>query len=415
MGMFSRLGKPMATLSLIAGLCLTHCAIIPISSAAAATSSSQAYTIDQQARTITIHPTADAATQINNALAYLNKRPDQHNAWTLKFMPGRYLLDKSIRMDNLQNVALISDRQNPAILRKDPATFKNEYLFYTRFSKNVTISGFDIYGLTIEFKPELYATTNNYIWHDQGLYFGSCNGVLVNENRFFNFGNAALRVTTTERDPIQGVNSFNTTVLRNYFRNVYQVTTTSNDTIHGGSSNYYFMGNTFDELRGSLKFASRTPGAENVRIHFNSIRSGNTDGIEIVGYNNVEVYKNIIHNVARHAINCYSNGRSSNGFQWGNNLQFISNKISDAKWGLRFSADAFGDGFSPTPDKVAIQNNTFSNISGPSPAIALSNGVFKTPNITQNTLNNIISKQYISTGRSIAPVVTGNTADNKPI
>lgn len=410
MRFLSRVVKPLSALALVVSLGFAPCVTLLSS---AADSPTQAYTIDNQARTITIQPTADAATQINNVLAHLNRRPDQNNMWTVKFQPGRYLLNKSIRLDRLQNVSLVSDRRNPAILRKDPATFKNEYLFYTRFSKNVAISGFDIYGLSIEFKPELYATSTNYIWHDQGLYFGSCNGVMVNENRFFNFGNAALRITTTEADPVPGVNSFNSTVLRNYFRNVYQVTTTSNDTIHGGTSNYYFMGNTFDELRGSLKFASRTAGATDVRVHFNNIRSGNTDGIEIVGYNNLEVYKNKIQNVARHAINCYSNGRSGNGFQWGDNLRFISNEISGANWGLRFSADAFGDGYHPSPNNVAIEKNLFSNIKGPSPAIALSNGTFKAPTIMDNKLNNILSKQYISPGNSVNPKIANNMADNK--
>jgi hypothetical protein len=279
----------------------------------------------------------------------------------------------------------------------------------------VTFSGFDIYGLSEAFKPELYANSTNPIWHDQGLYFGSCNGVLVNENRFFNFGNAALRITTTEADPVRGVNSFNSSVLRNYFRNVYQVTTTSNDTIHGGTSNYYFMGNTFDELRGSLKFASRTAGATDVRVHFNNIRSGNTDGIEIVGYNNLELYKNKIQNVARHAINCYSNGRSGSGFQWGDNIHFISNEISGANWGLRFSADAFGDGYHPSPNNIKIEKNLFNGITGPSPAIVLSDGTFKAPTITDNQLNNIISKKYISAENSINPKIQNNMGENKPL
>jgi hypothetical protein len=413
MRFLSSVTKPVSALVVAVALSMATCA--SQLSFAATGSPAQAYTIDSKARTITLQPTADAANQINNALLYLNKRADQSNVWTVRFRPGRYMLSKSIRLDRLQNVSLVSDRKNPAILKKDPATFKNEYLFYTRFSKNVTVSGFDIYGLSVTFKPELYATSTSPIWRDQGLYFGSCNGVLVNENRFFNFGNAALRITTTEADPVLGVNSFNSSVLQNYFRNVYQVTTTSNDTIHGGTSNYYFRGNTFDELRGSLKFASRTPGATNVRVHYNNIRSGNTDGIEIVGYNNMEFYKNKIQNVAGHAINCYSNGRSVSGFQWGDNIQFISNEISGANWGLRFSADAFGDGYRPSPNNIKIEKNLFNNITGPSPAIALSNGIFKALTITDNQLNNIISKKYILAENSVNPKIENNMGDNKPL
>lgn len=379
------------------------------------TASPAAYTIDVQSKTIVLHATPDAATQINQVLAYLNKRPDQDTLWTVKFQPGRYVLDRRIFADRLKNVTLISVQNQGAILRKDPLKFKDEYLFYTRFSKNVTISGFDIYGLTIDFNLSNYDSLQNPVWHDQGVYFGSCNGVTVNENRFFNFGNAALRITTDNSDPVSGVNSFNSNVIRNYFRNVFQVTTTSNDTIHGGSANYVFFANTFDELRGSLKFASRTPGAKNVLVQWNSIRSSSTDGIEIIGYTDMDISKNVIQNVARHAINCYSNGRSSAGFQWGDNLSFTDNQISNAAWGFRFSADPFSDGFQPVPNKVTFSRNIITGISGGSPAIALSNGTFHTPSINNNQLNLIASKKYIAPGNSVQPTITGNTADNKPL
>jgi hypothetical protein len=380
---------------------------------AAGTASPPTYSLDTKSRIITIHRKGDAATQINNALSYLAARPDKNLPWTVKFDGGSYYLSKSLFAEKLENVSLVSDRGNPAILVKGP-DFSGEYLFYTRFSTNVTMRGFDFYGQTKHYNPSNYGTDpNTPVWRDQGLYFGSSNGVTVNMSRFFNFGNAAIRVTTTEKDPIPGVNSFNTQITQNYFNNVFQISTTSNDTIHGGSSNFLFQGNTFDYLRGSVKFATRTPGASSVYIRYNSIRSSSMDGLEIVGYTNVEVSNNQFQNIARNAVNCYSNERAAKGFAWGDGLTFKNNTINNTGGGIRFSADAFPDGFQPTPSNVTISNNTISNLNGNAPAITLLKGPFSGLKVTNNQFSNIPSKKYIylqQHGESTE--ISGNKAEN---
>lgn len=374
------------------------------------------YTLDAKNHIITIHPTGDASTQINSAFTYLANRSDQDTPWTMKFDAGKYYLERQIGANSLKNVTLLSDRNNPAILIKSPS-FQNEYLFYTRFSKNIAVKNFDFYGLSRVYNPNNYTSDPTApVWMDQGLYFGSSNGVVVNMNRFFSFGNAAIRITTTERDPVRGVNSFNSEVTQNYFNNVFQVTTTSNDTVHGGSSDFLFQGNTFDDLRGSIKFASRTAGASNVYIRYNTIRSSSTDGIEIVGYVNMDIYKNVFQNIARNAINCYSNGRSVTGFQWGENITFRNNTVKNTGGGFRFSADAFGDGFQPIPKNVTFTANEFSDLTGSAPAITLLNSPFPGLTITNNKFNNIPSKTYYYIQqKSTSMSISNNQADNKSL
>lgn len=382
----------------------------------AESASNAIYTINPTAHAIAIHNTGDAATQINSALNYLANRADKGTPWTVTFDGGKYVLSKRIGADKLQNVSLVSDPKNPAILVKAQG-FNTEYLFYTRFSQNISIRGFDLYGLSRVYKESNYTSDPQApVWVDQGLYFGSSNGVIVNMNRFFSFGNAAVRITTTERDPVPGVNSFNSQVTQNYFNNVFQVSTTSNDTIHGGTANFLFQGNTFDNLRGSVKFASRTPGATNVIIRHNSIRSSSADGLEIVGYNNLEVSNNIFQNIARNAVNCYSNGRSSAGFQWGDNLSFKNNTVNNTGGGFRFSADPFMDGFQPVPTHVSFTDNTFSNLTGNAPAITLLNSVFPALVITNNQFSNIPSKKYVYIQQKTADMnFQNNKADSKLI
>lgn len=381
---------------------------------AANTTATVSYSLDVKSRLITIHPKGDVSAQINSALSYLVNRPDKNIPWSLKFEGGNYYLSKGLVAEKLENVSLISDRSKPAILIKKP-DFASEYLFYTRFSKNVSLRGFDFHGLTKGYNPASYvADPSASVWRDQGLYFGSSNGITVNMSRFFNFGNAAIRVTTTERDPVHGVNSFNTLITQNYFNNVFQISTTSNDIIHGGSSNFLFQGNTFDNLRGSIKFATRTPGAHSVYIRHNSIRNSSTDGIEIVGYTKLEVSNNQFQNIARNAVNCYSNERAAKGFAWGDELTFKNNVINNTGGGIRISADTFPDGYQPAPKNVSITSNTISNLTGNAPAITLLKGPFNGLKVTDNQFNNIPSKKYIYLQQqSSDSTISGNKVENK--
>lgn len=373
-----------------------------------------AYQLDSAHRTINVSPgsSAEASTSdLRNALNYLVNRSDKANLWTIKLAPGSYYINKQIAVSNLQNAALVSDMNNPAKLIKDK-TFSSatggEYILNFKFGKNLSVSGMQFYGQTT------FANDSNPVWPDQGIDFGSCNTVLVKNNGFYNFGNSALRVTTTERDPVKGVNSFNTQVLNNLFNNVYQISTTPNDDIHGGTANYVLQGNVFYNLRGSVKFASRTAGAKNVKILNNKINGGDHYAFEINNYNDMEIRGNIIQNVKEFALNIYNNTRATQTFAWGNNFTIADNKITNVGRGIRFSTEPYANGYSYTPTNVSFVNNTMDGVKDTSGMAAISqvNGKVSGLNITSNKLSNIANKKYIGYSSSSTNVTYYNNLVN---
>ncbi len=373
---------------------------------------SWAYSLNASNHTITVSPTGDYNQDARNALAYLVDRPDSETLWTLQFRPGKYMLSLPLYSVGLKNVNILSDPANPAKLIKGPDFNQAEYIFYTRMSSNVKLQGFEFYGKT-SFQDNL-----NPVWPDQGVYFGSCRNVVVDQNKFFNFGNAALRITTSEVDPTPGVNSFNSVVTHNFFNNIYQVSTTSNDKIHGGTHGYRMEKNTFVNLRGSVKFASRTPGAGDVHLLNNVFNGGDHFGLEIDNYNDMEIRGNQFANIKSVAINIYTagdQGKIAQGFPWGNNFTIADNTIQNSGRGIRFCPSPFFDGTVVTPTHLVIDNNNLSAIEDSNrnvAAIAIMKGKVKDVQITRNHMRDIQSKNYISlTPGSTQITDSGNTAE----
>jgi len=390
-------------LALLSGFCWNSIAATPT------------YSLDTQKHTITIHNTGDATTEINSALSYLVNRKDTNIPWNMKFDGGKYSISNILFSERLQNVNFISDPKKPAILAKID-NFPTEYLFYTRYSKNISLTGFTFIGNTATYMPQNYVTGTSIGWKDQGVYFGSSNGVIISNNRFYNIGDAAIRITTTERDPVRGVDSFNTKIIGNYFNNIFQVTTTSNDLVHGGSASLLVQDNIFDHIWGSIKFASRTDGATNVVFHHNAINNSATDGLEIVGYNNIEISNNTLQNIARNAANCYTNNVSASGFEWGDNLSFKNNIINNTGGGIRISADTYIDGFQPQPKNVTISGNSITNLKGTAPALTLLKSSFPGLTVTANQFSNIPSKIYFYMPiKNAQALLTGNKLNNTPL
>lgn len=368
-------------------LALTGSWLIPASSA-------YAYSLDTTNHLITVSPSGDYTADARSAIEYLLQRPDKDVTWTLKFNPGKYYLSLPLYSVGLQNVNIVSNPSNPAQLIKVPK-FPQDYIFYTRMSKNIKIRGFEFYGHTS------FQNNSNPVWPDQGIYFGSCNNVTVDNNKFFNFGNCALRVTTSEADPVQGINSFNTTVTNNYFNNIYQIATTSNDNVHGATASYTLANNTFVNLRGSVKFATRTEGAKDIHVLNNTINGGDHYGLEIDNFNNFEIRGNTIENIKSVAINIYTAGdkdKIKNGFPWGDNFTIAGNILKSCGRGIRFSHEPFYDGYQYVPHNLVIDSNTLNTVKEPNkavPAIAVINGKIDGIKLSQNKLASIASKNYI--------------------
>lgn len=367
------------------------------------------YVLDAANHTLTLSPAADATSAVSSALNYLTQRADKDVKWTLKFKPGNYGVTRAIRADYLQNVDLVSDKNSPAVFIKAP-TMQSEYILYFRFAKTISMSGFTFYGKT------RFESNSNPVWTDQGVYFGSCNGVNVEWNKFYNFGNAALRVTTDNYDPVKGVNSFNTRVYGNIFNNVYQISTTSNDDIHGATANYSFEYNSVYNLRASVKFASRTPGAKNVKVMYNIFKGSDIYGLEIDNYTDFYISSNTFENIKSVAINAYTNERAQE-FAWGDNFTIYKNKISDSGRGIRFSPNAYPSGFTFVPKNLKIMNNTLANISATDPyvpAIGVFKGKVDGVTITGNTLSGLTNGKAVGYTTGCTNLnVSGNTLDAK--
>ncbi len=374
-------------------------------------SAALAYETDAVNHVVTLTPNTDmnkTTTDMRNALGFLVKRPDKTTQWTLKLNPGQYVLSGQVTTNGLQNTIITSaDLTHPAQLLKKPgwdSATSAEYLLFNSMCQNVQLIGLEFYGQTS------FAANADPYWPDQGVYFGSCNVVKVDSNKFFNFGNAALRVATWERDPIAGVDSFKTMVSNNLFNNIYQTSTTVQDNIHGGTNASTWLNNTFVNLRGSVKFASRTGGAGNIEFFNNVINGGDHFGLEINNYSKFNLRGNRISNIKSVAMNIYTGGTVD--FPWGDNFTIANNIIDTVGRGIRYEHNP-----DYVPQNLVIDSNTLSNVNDvPNiPAIWVTNGNVNGVSITKNKLSNITNKKYIgvSTGSTNVSILD-NTLDGLP-
>lgn len=380
-----------------------------------------AYQLDSANHVLNVTPSATpaATTQdLRSALSYLTKRPDKDTTWTMKFAPGKYVLAAQVSSAGLQNTILSSNPEAPAQLIKvngwDSAT-SAEYLLSFKMANKIQLLGFEFYGQTD------FANSSDSYWPDQGVYLGSCNIVKVDGNKFNNFGNAALRVVTDAHDPVVGVNSFKTLVSNNTFNNIYQTATTATDKLHGGTAQSSWINNTFYNLRGSIKFASRTPGAEKIEFLNNKVNGGDHYGLEIDNYNDFTIKGNTFQNIKQHAMTIYTNGSGalmSKGFPWGDNFTISNNNINNVGYGVRYAHNAFWDGTQNIPKNIIIDSNTFSSVTNTTsytPVISVTGGIVDGLQVTNNKMSGITNKKYIavqagSTNVSVLNNVVDGTA-----
>jgi hypothetical protein len=372
-----------------------------------------AYQKDAATHTLTVSPSTNAAQNTNElrgALSFLVSRPDKTTPWRLLLNPGKYVMSAQVIAQGLQNTTIASaNPASPAKLVKMPgwnSATSAEYLLNFRMGKNINLSGIEFYGQTS------FATNVNPYWPDQGVYFGSCDTVKIDKNKFYNFGNSALRVATWERDPVVGVHSFNTTVTNNLFNNIYQTSTTVQDNIHGASAHYTMANNNFVNVRGSIKFASRTPGATDVHFINNVINGGDHFGLEINNYQNFEIRGNTIANIKGVAMDIYT-AAGIPGFKWGDNFTIADNTIKTSRRAIRFSHEAAIDGFQNIPTNMVISNNTMSGITEPNtgvPALMEERGKVSGLQVTGNKFYSVASKKYISVTQGSTGVSILNNA-----
>lgn len=359
------------------------------------------YEIDSPNYTLTVSPTKSPQTttdDLQKAFSYLASRKDTQNRWTLSLNPGQYYLTKQIGIRGLQNTVITSsDLTKPAQLIKVSGwDDKNgDYILAFRMAKMVHLIGIEFYGHTD------FAKGPNPDWGDQGVYLGSCQIIKVDKNKFYNFGNAALRVVTDARDPVQGVNSFKTQVSNNIFNNIYQTATTSTDPSHGGTAQSTWSKNTFINLRGSVKFASRTPGGRQIEFINNIINNSDHFGLEIVNYSDFLIKGNTMQNIKEHAITLYTDGDPTimkKGFAWGDNITISSNVIKNVGYGIRYSHKPFFDGTQNTPKNLVIDNNIIDTVTTSTsyiPAIQITGSSVDGLQVSNNKMSNIRNSNYL--------------------
>lgn len=145
---------------------------------------------------------------------------------------------------------------------------------------------------------------------DDGFDFSSVRHANIHDGSIRHCGDSALRVESngayygaqTTSNPLGGVSNEQIVVERNDFFNCYQTSTTAQSTMVGGAKNIAFLNNTFEYHRGSVKFATRVPGARGIRIWGNTIISSDNHGLEIGSICDLDIMGNSISNVFNQGI-----------------------------------------------------------------------------------------------------------------
>ncbi|MCP4482050.1 MAG: hypothetical protein GY817_04500, partial [bacterium] len=158
---------------------------------------------------------------------------------------------------------------------------------------------------------------------DYGLRVLSGERVEISGNTFKNLGDSAWTVASASGGTAGKTQSKDVTVTGNIFDNVWQVSTTGNS---GGVIGYTFSSNICN-MKGAVKFASRSDNAKNLIISDNVIVSETSAGIELVGYVDVLITNNTIDGKT-YGINAYVNTLSEAATSPLENIKVESNIIT---------------------------------------------------------------------------------------
>ncbi|RJG48462.1 right-handed parallel beta-helix repeat-containing protein [Motilimonas pumila] len=308
---------------------------------------------------------------------------------------GTYTTCKTIRINNVKNISLIG--LGEVVFEKCDKDYKNAN--YTLL-KAVGVKGFVIDN--IEFKGGMKRhgkvidvrsfKKGDYHWDNFGVHFLGAEDLTIKNSRFLNFGNTALLITSDHNAVIPNsehsklslaevlvtenrVNSRNVIVSNNLFKNSYQVSTTNGwgkgAKAVGGVEDITFINNTFENLRGCLKLASRVQ-VKGARLQGNKFKA--CSGIQIVSYSDVSILDNQFEDIDGWVLSAYpnmANVNKSKGNQnkivpypigWGN-ISFSNNEVNSAKGGVRFQASFAGE--QKARDFVSgieIKGNTFNKV-----------------------------------------------------
>lgn len=273
---------------------------------------------------------------------------------TLALEAGTYNLSKTlIPKESKQRITILgkgTSTLGKTTLKKTSSLtkpFVGQYLLaFTSYSalgfkqsEIITIKGIKFQGLTDK--------GTQLVNGEEGVFFASTKNILIENNIFQDFGDSALRITTSKDEKRPGVQSSSARVRFNTFERVTQVTTTqaSTGTYLPGTANILFEGNTFIDSRAGIKLATRAP-VSYATIKGNTFNGGCTltdskgasigKAIEIVSYSKVAVEGNLINGCNGTSISAYPNN-SVPGIPfipWGE-ICIAGNEIKNTNYGIR--------------------------------------------------------------------------------
>jgi len=288
----------------------------------------------------------------------------------------------------------------PGAIFKKTTVFANQAILNISLGSGVELKGGIFEGNTTDLNAGINAG-------DDLVRISSSHRILVEHCKFRHCGDAALRVQTSTADPQAnttsqpegGVNSGEVVVRNNYFYNVHQFSSTTNDYVHGGTQNLFFYGNTMDNLRGSIKVANRSAGGRNMYMYANTFKSSIDKGFEIDSMENIYIFNNTFQNITSYAVYILSNngpagtgyGTGIVGFQY--DSVFINNNIfkncSSTGGTVRLQPDLYSDGTLINYRNVDISYNTFKDHTATGAiGINLINGNYEALTINNNKFTN---------------------------
>lgn len=264
------------------------------------------------------------------------------------FIPsGNYDVCNTIFLINKNNLSLIGSKDTTL---SKCHNFSDEYLLYIKNGDELSISNINFHGL--------FNGGDTPNWGKQGLYLASTTNSIVTHNRFSNFGDAALRITTSpSKDAIE---SRNNVVLNNQFSSCAQVTTTqatSNSNVVS-THNIVIQSNKFDNCMLKLSARKATKGAIVIGNSFSNI-SGTA--IEGSYYSDVVITDNQFNNILGFLINIYPNSRAQEQVTW-NNIAITNNDFNHSTMGIRLQSFSATETPSQPIQNLMISNNSFDEI-----------------------------------------------------
>jgi hypothetical protein len=205
---------------------------------------------------------------------------------------GVYLITQNLIMEEGESIVI---QGNNSRIKKS-SNFESEYLLKFELCNNIVLRGVIFEGLTSSMLIDN-------VWGEQGVMFSSSSNLEVAGCEFYNFGDAALRITSdANRIETYGMESNNIYVHNNYFSKCTQITTTP-----GGSAHILYENNVLEDMRHAMKFASRYDGAMDLTIKNNTLDGTLNHAIEIVAYQDVTITGNCISNAKGQGILIYPN------------------------------------------------------------------------------------------------------------